>query len=253
MRKVHELKRSGATIIYVTHSASDVRAIGDRCLWLDAGQVRECGDPESVVSHYLAEMLNRDTRYLDAVAPAPSFSQSASTAEPPELIHGVPNVDHRWGNGNATILGVALTTPSGRAVSTMQPNQPVVLRVSARANRALARPIVGFVMRNHLGIDFAVSNTLREGFPLHSMQPGTTITVDFHLTIPQLYPSSFAFSAAIADGTLDAYAMCDFIDNALSVSMDASLQPIYGYIHLPCEVGVNQRLGQDTYHEALHG
>ncbi len=253
MRKVHELKRSGATIIYVTHSASDVRAIGDRCLWLDSGEVRACGDPEAVVSHYLAEMVNRDSRYIESNPDHSEYTHLPETIEAPEVITGIPNVDHRWGNANAEILGIALTNPSGRSLSTMHPNQEVVLRISARARQTIHRPIIGFVMRNHLGIDLAVSNTLREEVPLAPLHPGCAVTVDFHLTIPELYPAPFAFSAAIADGTLDAYAMCDFIENALSVPMAPNEKAIYGYIHLPCRIGVNQRLADTTPKEVLHG
>jgi hypothetical protein len=37
--------------------------------------------------------------------------------------------------------------------------------------------------------------------------------------------------------------MCDWIDNAISLQMSRSAQQIYGYIHLPCRVEINARLG----------
>ena len=43
MRKVHELRSRGVTIVFVSHSVGDVQNIGDRVLWLDAGRVREIG------------------------------------------------------------------------------------------------------------------------------------------------------------------------------------------------------------------
>ena len=43
MRKVHELRRAGVTILFVSHAIGDVKAIGDRTLWLDQGRVREIG------------------------------------------------------------------------------------------------------------------------------------------------------------------------------------------------------------------
>jgi len=43
MRKVHELRSAGITILFVSHSMGDVKAIGDRCMWLDGGRVRELG------------------------------------------------------------------------------------------------------------------------------------------------------------------------------------------------------------------
>jgi hypothetical protein len=103
-------------------------------------------------------------------------------------------------------------------------------------------PIVGFMMRNHLGIDFSGTNTAREGFELAPMSAGDICTVDFHLDLPELYPASFSFSPAIADGTLMGYKMCDWIDNAVALQMGHSEGQIYGYIHLPCRVEVNARL-----------
>ena len=46
MRKVHELRSRGITILFVSHAVSDVKAIGDRALWLDHGRMVEIGEPD---------------------------------------------------------------------------------------------------------------------------------------------------------------------------------------------------------------
>ena len=120
----------------------------------------------------------------------------------------------------------------------------MVVRISVRADEYIALPIVGFMMRNHLGVDFAGTNTSREEHALAPMAAGDVHTVDFHVDLPTLYPSPFSFSPAIADGTLQAYTMCDWIDNALTLQMGHSDGQIYGYLHLPCRVEVNSRLRQ---------
>jgi homopolymeric O-antigen transport system ATP-binding protein len=106
----------------------------------------------------------------------------------------------------------------------------------------VSRPIVGFMLRNQLGIDFAGTNTAREGYALEPMEPGDVATVDFYLDLPELYPACFSFSPAIADGTLQHYVQCDWIDNALAMEMARSEGEIYGFIHLPCRVEVNSRI-----------
>lgn len=111
-------------------------------------------------------------------------------------------------------------------------------------------PIVGFMLRNHLGIDFSGTNTAREGFELPSMLPGDIYTVDFHLDLPELYPASFSFSPAIADGTLLTYRMCDWIDNALALQMGHGEGQVYGYLRLPCRVELNARLQPSQSREA---
>ena len=113
-----------------------------------------------------------------------------------------------------------------------------------RAKEDLAMPIVGFMLRNHLGVDFAGTNTTREGFELPPMAAGDTYTVDFHLEIPALYASTFSFSPAIADGTLDRYAICDWVDNAVALPMHLAEDTIYGIMHLKCRVELNQSLAE---------
>jgi hypothetical protein len=116
--------------------------------------------------------------------------------------------------------------------------------VRAKAN--LDRPIVGFMLRNHLGMDFAGTNTARERKDLPPMMAGDVCTVDFYLELPALYASSFSFSPAIANGTLEHYSMCDWIDNAVVMQMEKSEDPIYGQFHLQCRVQVNTRLGANA-------
>jgi lipopolysaccharide transport system ATP-binding protein len=113
--------------------------------------------------------------------------------------------------------------------------------VRAKAN--LERPIVGFMLRNHLGVDFAGTNTAREGYDLPPLLIGETCTVDFYLDLPELYASLFSFSPAVADGTMEHYSICDWIDNALVLPMEYGEAPIYGQLHIPCRVQVNTRIG----------
>jgi hypothetical protein len=75
------------------------------------------------------------------------------------------------------------------------------------------------------------------------MMPGDIHTIDFHLQLPALYPSSFSFSPAIADGPLEGFRVCDLIDNAIAVQMARGDGEVYGFLRLPCRVMVNARLG----------
>jgi hypothetical protein len=139
-------------------------------------------------------------------------------------------------------MGIAVLDERGQRLEMLEPLSRIVVRISARAREAVAQPMVGFMLRNQLGIDFSGTNTAREGAALEPMRAGDVVTVDFHVEVPELYPASFSFSPAIADGTLAGYAMCDWIDNAVALQMSRTGAEIYGYIHLPCRVKVNARL-----------
>lgn len=242
MRKVHELRSRGITILFVSHAIGDVKAIGDLTMWLDNGRVRELGDTDKVVAKYLAAMTEKDSAYLKLAKAKSGPPPEASLREAPEVICSIPNIDHRYGDGRAEVLGIRVCDSFGQPLQLIEPGSRIVVRISVRAKDDLALPNVGFMLRNHLGIDFAGTNTTREGHQLPPMRAGDVCTVDFHVDIPWLYPGSFSFSPAIADGTLHEYKMCDWIDNALTLQMGHGEGPVYGYIHLPCRVEVNSRL-----------
>src|SRR5208283_5582076 len=64
MRKIHELRSRGVTIIYVTHDMGDVKMLGDRAVWLRDGRVMEIGDARQVATNYLAALVKKDSEYL---------------------------------------------------------------------------------------------------------------------------------------------------------------------------------------------
>ena len=253
MRKVHELRQRGITILFVSHAVSDVKAIGDRVLWLDHGRMIDVGEPDRVVSKYLAAMTEKDSTYLLLKSTTGPQPRRGGPVQAPEIVETIPNIDHRFGDGRAQIMGIAVLDEQGRRPPILEPSTRILVRISVRATADVALPIVGFMLRNQLGMDFSGTNTAREGYELASLQAGDVTTVDFYLDLPELYPASFSFSPAIADGTLMGYQMCDWIDNAITLQMGRSEAQVYGYLHLPCRVEVNARIRTERQLESHLG
>lgn len=244
MRKIHELRSRQVTILFVSHSMADVKAIGSEAVWLEHGQVVEIGKPDAVVRKYLARMVEKDAEFLQRKGTAGPRAEPSERFVAPEIVETIPNIDYRHGNRAAEIIGIATLDEEGRPVELMEPDSRLILRISVRAKQHLDNPNVGFMLRNHLGLDFAGTNTAREGITVPPMAPGDIYTVDFHLDVPELYSGDFSFSPAVADGSLESYEMCDWIDNALIVHMAHRGSPIYGYVHLPCQVVLHTRLSK---------
>lgn len=239
MRRVHELRRRGVTIVFVTHSMADVEALGSHVVWLDDGRVADQGAPRDVVRKYLATMHARDRAVQGAANDEAAASSKPVPEAAPHPEPGIPNVEGRLGTGRAEVTGMAVLDDSGRPLRELSPNQLTTVRIIVQARDDIAQPNVGFMMRNHLGIDFAGSNTAREGCPMEPMRAGERRTVDFRIAMPELYPGSFSFAPAISDGALSDYEICDWIDNALAIPMARSAGEIYGYMHLPCQVEIS--------------
>jgi ABC-type polysaccharide/polyol phosphate transport system ATPase subunit len=250
LRKVHELRSRGVTILFVSHAIAEVKALGDRALWLEKGRVMAQGTTERVTSQYLAAMAEKDAKYqaMDVM----HHPHKASDA-PLEIIDDIPNIDYRYGDGRAEILGIAVCDDSGRPLSVLLPDSAIVVRISVRAKSNLDRPIVGVTFRDERGVDLAGSNTESEGYPLSPLMAGDVATVDFHLNIPTLYSTSLSFSPAVANGTLERFAVCDWIDNAVVLQMTPPDGPMYGHFRFRCRVEVNSRIGNGLGVEAKPG
>jgi ABC-type polysaccharide/polyol phosphate transport system ATPase subunit len=240
LRKVHELRARGVTILFVSHATGDVKALGDRALWLDHGQIQVIGNTELVVSQYLAAMAEKDAHYqAQDILHHPHESMGA----PAEIVDHIPHVDRRHGDGRAEIIGILVCDDSGRRLDVLTPDSGIVVRISFRARQNLDRPIVGVTFRDQRGVDLAGSNTESEGRALAPLMAGGICTVDFHLEIPTLYSTSLSFSPAVANGTLDRFGVCDWIDNAVVLEMTPPEGPMYGHFRFRCRVEVNARLG----------
>ena len=241
LRKVHEMRDAGVTILFVSHAVSEVKALGDRAMWLNAGRIKEMGNTDTVVTRYMAAMAEKDNVYL-ASTHRKTQNVPHESVKPPEIVDTIPNIDHRYGDGRAEVIGIAILDVAGQPVYILEPSSTIVVRISVRAIEDIVLPIVGFMMRNHIGLDFAGTNTAREAFDLPAMTAGDIYTVDFHLQLPELYPSAFSFSPAIANGTLHSYSTCDWVDNAIVLQMGPADGEVYGHIHLPCRVELNRSL-----------
>jgi hypothetical protein len=187
---------------------------------------------DAVLPLYLAAMTERAGP--DPIAVNSAESRPVLMVDAP-MVNSIPNVDHRHGDGRAEVLGIAILNEYGEPLHLMMPRSRIVVRITFRANQELPRPAVGFMLRNHLGLDFTDTDTEREGHKLPPMRKGEVSTVDFTLDIPEFYPGAFSFSPSVSDG-----AVCDWIDNAITVQMARGEGPVYGYIQLPCRVELTQ-------------
>jgi hypothetical protein len=156
----------------------------------------------------------------------------------PEVVERIPNIDYRYGNRAAEILGIAVLNEEGEELALLPQNATIVVRISVKVHSELSMPNVGFLIRNHLGVDLAGTNTALEEVDLPPFLPGDIYTFDFHLQLPELYPAHFSFTPAVANGSIETYEVCDWVENAVTLQAEKG-RLVYGYLHFPCEVRVN--------------
>ena len=244
MRRIHELRANGATILFVSHEASEVKALCERCLWLQDGAMRQIGESDDVTAQYLEATLRREI----ALAPAKIPEKAAV---PHRVADVVTNFEghHRFGGGEATVIGVDLVDAVGKPLRTLNALEPVTLRLSFRVNCAVDDLMAGFLLRNEKGESLFGTNTSRENHPLPVMAPGDTNTVDFHWANPELATGTYSFSIAVSKGNPEVFEVCDYVEDAVVARVPAGPHTPRGYFGLRClgvEIFTHQRSGKNS-------
>ena len=241
IRKLRQMREEGKTILLVSHDIAAVRNLCDSAIWLEQGRVKDRGAPDKVTSRYLAALTQRRDPYAGEKASDATRLQpdAAGDAAVDLSVRTLPNVDERWGNGHARILGIRLLDPAGRELQTLFHGDLVTVRVSVRFDRRVERPLIGILMRNRLGEDISGSNTSVENLRLPPAEPGQIYTLDFRLRLPVLQPGHYYLTPAVANGTHRDSVMCDFVENALNLTLKQR-ETVYGYLKMECRIELKQ-------------
>jgi lipopolysaccharide transport system ATP-binding protein len=235
MHRMNSLRDSGKTIVLVTHDLDAITKFCDRALLLDGGHLIEDGKPDMVVQKYRALVFERERRYggFDASGKFEALELTPEGEMP--VVRSIPNIDHRFGNGEATLLGIELLDGTGNPISEVIGGQTVVIRISTQFTEEVDQPIIGYFIRDRLGVEVSGCNTSYVGKPLPTAKRDQIITTDFRVNFPSLAPGSYSISPAVAKGSVDRHDMCDWIDNAV-VFVLSSQDLIYGVMRMDVDV-----------------
>ncbi len=235
MHRMNQLRASGKTIILVTHDLAAVTKFCNRALLLDHGRLLEDASPDAAVQKYRALVFERERRHGGFDGTAVGGGVPCDAWEEIPVVRSIPNIDYRFGNGEAEIIGIEMLDGAGNPSREFFGGQIATIRISAHFKADIQRPILGYTMRDRLGVEFSASNTTYAGKPLPAAHEGQVYTSDFQLTLPHIAAGSYSLSPAVAKGDILKHDMCDWIDNALVFSMRAE-ELIYGMIKM--DVGV---------------
>lgn len=195
IKKFEELKARGITVLFVSHDLGLVKRLCDKAALMVDGRVAAFGSPSEVVNRYVGLVLERQERER----PASEVSGSS----------------FRHGDGASRVLQAELLNAAGQAASSIEPGEPVCIRVRARAERDLENPVVGVLIRNRLGIDVFGTNTRVEGVDLGAVRAGETFEVEFGFDC-QLTRQDYTLTVATqyAEGFSQ-----DWLDDAIAFSV----------------------------------
>jgi lipopolysaccharide transport system ATP-binding protein len=241
MRFIRKFREDG-TLIFVSHSPTSVLSLCDRAVWIDRGGIREDGDAQTVCDSYRSalEADKDDGSSFRAGGRRRARAKPESGRAPPSLAGQNPiaveefDPDSPWhGRRGATIQSVRFLDPSGNPLVSMHGGETVTLRVEARIDIEVARPIVGFIVRDHLGQALFGENTFLTyaDHPVHA-DAGEILIAEFHFDLPYLPTNTYAVCVAVSEGTQADHVVHHWYDEALLFDVESRFT-VRGLVGIP--------------------
>lgn len=174
LRRVLEIRESGAAILFISHDLATVEKLCDRVCMLEKGTLVAEGPPADVVAEYRA-----------------SLAGTAATAE---------TTGTRWGSGDVKFTRVALQNPNGSQARFFLTGKGFVIRIEFRASDRVSRPVFGISVRSQDGTLITGPNTKMSRYPIDVVSGSGAI--EYRIPRLPLLPGTYVVAVACYDEEL---------------------------------------------------
>ncbi|QKE42271.1 MAG: ABC transporter ATP-binding protein [Ferrovum myxofaciens] len=239
--------RNRGTLCFVSHDAAAVINLCDSALWLDHGKLHAFDDARSVCREY-QESINVERRggYSKAKKDplsSPSFTASAGRGYSQFAI-GAFDPEGPWhGFLEARIVDAELTRADDPSCRIFQDGNRVHLRVTARCDKDLASPVIGFSWKDARGQEIFGGNTLAALSDSETLLAGEGFVAEFTFTLPVLRTGIYFITLALAEGDQFNHVHHHWMDEAFTLHV-TSTAPVIGIMDIQCECKIHHGLSQ---------
>ncbi|MFH2126183.1 MAG: ABC transporter ATP-binding protein [Pseudomonadota bacterium] len=246
-RRLDELLAKGCAVILVTHNPEQVARHCTEAMVLNKGEVLVQGAPRDAVNRYLDLMLGADPDRQDA-SPAPAPAPAAADCQALERRAGYNPEEYRWGNGQAEILDVCVTSGTGSHTTSLRGDQPWRVEVWVRHHQPEPRPIYGLMIKTPDGVLVYADNSRDfDGGPLfRPAAAGDVVRAVFELD-QRLAQGDYLLSVGVAADERGEAIPLDRRFDAMQMKVMSTRPRTYGLVDL------GTRVGLEKYNNSLAG
>jgi len=243
LQKMYELRDSGTTILFVSHSTRTVEQFCNKAILLDKGRLLATGETGEVAERYqelVQEAQKKGSKRLGGRDPVDSLAhdgeaQALEKVTKSELQMAHPGDD---GTGETKIRSVEVLDERLLPAKKVAPDSTVTVRVQLEYLEAVKDSEVVVTLRNKAGLEVFSASTARDGVPLKEMEKGERVTVDFAFKVP-LHHGPYNVTAAARAGDEDTYLDVADAAAAFRITRPQDREPFEGIVHLPTEIRVH--------------
>jgi ABC-2 type transport system ATP-binding protein/lipopolysaccharide transport system ATP-binding protein len=180
------LRRSGKTIMVVSHSLGQIESLCDEVTWLEHGEMQETGPASKVVSSYLQRVNTEESARNPRITATRDLAALEADGE-------------RAGMGSITVTKAEVTDTEGNALDHAETGTTFFLRVDLDAKEEVLGPNVRIALQHDSGTLIAMLGNHRHGVDYGYVNGKRTVTVG--LTDNQLLPGRYIVHIDVFDHT----------------------------------------------------
>jgi homopolymeric O-antigen transport system ATP-binding protein len=174
-----QFRRSGHTILFVTHTPEIINAVCTRALYVHKGHIVADGLPKVVTGVYLKDLFG-DTQEVGSPQPAEQDSQPVQ----PTGDGDPPCAQFRYGNGGATFTEIGIRDAAQRRVTTLVTGASYCLFATLRCNRDFIDDLnVGVSIRTVHGVELFGVNPVSKKIATPPLRGGDILDVRVDVTM----------------------------------------------------------------------
>ena len=225
-RKIREFKENG-TVLFVSHDTGAISSFCDRVIWLDSGKIYKEGAPGELLKEYLAYMryeVKADDSKEDTEVDGTENVQDEPTGQAEETPDNVCHL--QFGNRAAQFVDIRLLNEHEQLISCVKPGQPIILEMEVNTKEQIEFPIFGFVIKDRLGNELVVTNTVLDGWEVSPLEKDREYKFQWRFNFPEFHADEYPVDVALANGTYQSHEQIHFVSDALIINcIDDRLYP----------------------------
>lgn len=228
-QRLNELKASGTSIIFVSHSTQAVVNLCDRAILLQQGQLTQAGPPAEIAAKYIETYYEQTAEGQDGL---PTSTSAAALAEaevavadpvpvaidPDRFITDFSQCK-RYGKAVGLVRGMAITDSQGQSKTVFEMGEELVFSIWLGEHSDSLCPLnVGFQLRNNLGQVFIGTNTCLLKQPIQPELFGQAYICQFRFPLA-VTAAQYTLTLAVAEFDPDAKVVYDWIESAAALDV----------------------------------
>tara|TARA_B100000959_G_scaffold249471_1_gene277139 strand:- start:47760 stop:49049 length:1290 start_codon:yes stop_codon:yes gene_type:complete len=184
--RINAFKKAGKTIVFVTHSMSDVERLCDRVVWLESGSIKDVGSPRKVIDSYFLDVAEEENKLKINIERSENKPGKDSKAESGQV--------KRWGSKEVEITNVVLKGSTGEERLVFQTGDSISITMEYVANLRVEEPVFGVAVYKQDGSFCYGTNTDIEKLDLNYIEGHGSVTMNIERL--DLVEDSYTISVA---------------------------------------------------------